>query len=240
MRCHPGGAPTPPFWRTRRASKCACQRGGRTARVFAGPQEQHAVLDRGLRAAGAQGSAGRQGAQAAAVPWGRRGVRRGSRKQAHHGERAPWPACLPACVPCTALTRVLSLLWPPGESLWRHNPRRGAARACPGSQTHPMWTPPPRSLCPDWPACCSPLQTQAAQSGANLIGLILWPRSKRSVTDPAVARAIADAARQGGAEPVGVFVDEDAATVSCRPPSPRARARSRCVYNRAPPLCAQS
>jgi phosphoribosylanthranilate isomerase len=46
------------------------------------------------------------------------------------------------------------------------------------------------------------------------VGLILWPRSKRSVTDPAVARAIADAARKGGAEPVGVFVDEDAPTVS--------------------------
>jgi phosphoribosylanthranilate isomerase len=49
---------------------------------------------------------------------------------------------------------------------------------------------------------------QAAQSGADLVGIILWPRSKRSVTDPERARAIANAAREGGAEPVGVFVDE--------------------------------
>lgn len=52
----------------------------------------------------------------------------------------------------------------------------------------------------------------AASSGANLIGMILWPKAKRSIT-PATARAIAAAARQHGASPVGVFVDEDAATI---------------------------
>lgn len=53
----------------------------------------------------------------------------------------------------------------------------------------------------------------AAAAGANLVGMILWPRAKRSI--PAdVARQVADAARAGGAEPVGVFVDEDAATIA--------------------------
>lgn len=49
-------------------------------------------------------------------------------------------------------------------------------------------------------------------SGASLIGMILWPRAKRSIS-PAVARQIGVAARVHGAEPVAVFVDEDAATI---------------------------
>ncbi|PSC74964.1 phosphoribosylanthranilate isomerase [Micractinium conductrix] len=53
----------------------------------------------------------------------------------------------------------------------------------------------------------------AVAAGANLIGMILWPRAKRSVGG-ATAAAIAAAARAGGAEPVGVFVDEDAATIA--------------------------
>jgi hypothetical protein len=38
--------------------------------------------------------------------------------------------------------------------------------------------------------------------------MILWPNSKRSVKDLSLAAEIAAAAREGGAEPVGVFVDE--------------------------------
>lgn len=52
-----------------------------------------------------------------------------------------------------------------------------------------------------------------APAGANLIGMILWPKAKRSIP-PAVARQIAAVARSYGAEPVAVFVDEDAATIS--------------------------
>ncbi|EFN55247.1 hypothetical protein CHLNCDRAFT_11532, partial [Chlorella variabilis] len=53
----------------------------------------------------------------------------------------------------------------------------------------------------------------AAEAGANLVGMILWPRAKRSI--PATtARQVAAAARGGGAEPVAVFVDEDAATIA--------------------------
>lgn len=52
----------------------------------------------------------------------------------------------------------------------------------------------------------------AASSGANYIGMILWPKAKRSIpTD--TAQAIAAAARQHNAIPVGVFVDEDAETI---------------------------
>lgn len=50
-------------------------------------------------------------------------------------------------------------------------------------------------------------------AGANLIGMILWPKAKRSIS-PATARQIAAVARRHGAEPVAVFVDEDAATIS--------------------------
>ena len=50
----------------------------------------------------------------------------------------------------------------------------------------------------------------AAQCGASLVGLVLWPGSKRSVVDVGLAREIAAAAREGGAEPVAVFVDENA------------------------------
>ena len=52
----------------------------------------------------------------------------------------------------------------------------------------------------------------AAQAGAKLIGMILWPHSKRSVSLE-VAKEISKAARDCGAEPVGVFVDDDLSTV---------------------------
>lgn len=45
--------------------------------------------------------------------------------------------------------------------------------------------------------------------------MIMWPKAKRAVTD-AVAAEIAQAARRHGAQPVGVFVDEDAATITAR------------------------
>ncbi|KAH0453507.1 hypothetical protein IEQ34_017831 [Dendrobium chrysotoxum] len=52
----------------------------------------------------------------------------------------------------------------------------------------------------------------AAQSGASLIGMILWPKSKRSVS-VSTAKEISVAARNNGAEPVGVFVDDDLDTM---------------------------
>lgn len=52
----------------------------------------------------------------------------------------------------------------------------------------------------------------AASTGANLIGMILWPKAARSVSTD-TAKSIASAARRHNAEPVGVFVDEDADTI---------------------------
>jgi phosphoribosylanthranilate isomerase len=45
--------------------------------------------------------------------------------------------------------------------------------------------------------------------------MIMWPKAKRAVSDETAA-AIAAAAREGGAAAVGVFVDEDAATITQR------------------------
>ena len=52
----------------------------------------------------------------------------------------------------------------------------------------------------------------AASSGADLIGMILWPKAGRSVSLE-IAREIALEARAQGSEAVGVFVDEDAETI---------------------------
>jgi phosphoribosylanthranilate isomerase len=52
----------------------------------------------------------------------------------------------------------------------------------------------------------------AAKCGADLIGMIMWPKAKRAVCD-ATAAKISAKAREHGALPVGVFVDEEAEAI---------------------------
>jgi phosphoribosylanthranilate isomerase len=52
----------------------------------------------------------------------------------------------------------------------------------------------------------------AVKAGAKLIGMILWPNSKRSVA-LAEAKEISRVAQSYGAESVGVFVDDDEETI---------------------------
>ena len=60
-----------------------------------------------------------------------------------------------------------------------------------------------------YPECAA----HAAGVGADFVGMILAPGYKRSV-ELARAREICAAAREGGAEPVGVFVDEGAEEIA--------------------------
>lgn len=60
---------------------------------------------------------------------------------------------------------------------------------------------------------CAEDAALAAQAGANFVGLIAWPKAKRSVSTD-TARDIACAARSGGAQPVAVFVDESAEQIA--------------------------
>ena len=53
----------------------------------------------------------------------------------------------------------------------------------------------------------------AASEGADLIGMILWPKAGRSVSLEK-AQLIAEESRRYGSEAVGVFVDEDADTIA--------------------------
>lgn len=51
-----------------------------------------------------------------------------------------------------------------------------------------------------------------AKSGANFVGMIMWPKARRAVSIE-ISSQIADIARKHGAEPVAVFVDETFADI---------------------------
>ncbi len=55
--------------------------------------------------------------------------------------------------------------------------------------------------------------TLAASAGAAFVGLIAWPKAKRSVSTT-TAQDIANAAREHGATPIAVFVEETAEQIA--------------------------
>ncbi|GLI58790.1 hypothetical protein VaNZ11_000548 [Volvox africanus] len=113
-------------------------------------------------------------------------------------------------------------------SLLQNQHRLGTAGTCGrSSQPRRVWLRTLASVTSQQPATASgPLvkicgitnsddARHAVNSGADLIGMIMWQKAKRSVSMD-TARSIAAVARDGGARAVGVFVDEDAATISAR------------------------
>lgn len=102
------------------------------------------------------------------------------------------PALRARLAPPRAVRRGIARAWR------RHAPATRAAAASPGSTLV--------KVCGvTTPGDCD----LAVGAGASFIGVILWPKSKRSVAFD-VAAEIASKAKEGGAVPVGVFVDESA------------------------------
>ena len=84
--------------------------------------------------------------------------------------------------------------------------------AAQGGKGRPL-RPPPQALVKVCGLTSEADAALAAGAGADLLGIILWPRARRSVP-PAAARSIVAAGRAAGAKQVvGVFVDEDAAAI---------------------------
>ena len=97
-------------------------------------------------------------------------------------------------------------LW---SGLWRYERSRCFVRSQVGSGPHRYAANgKPRLSLQKW------FGSQAALLPTH-VGMIMWPKAKRSVSDETAAE-IARVAKEHGAQPVGVFVDEDAVTIQQR------------------------